>query len=150
VIFFVSMMSAGTVFGLLLSRSGAADYDYIQAMFLFENEQLYGILCVAVAVAALGLWLIKRSGRTASGQPLDCRRKPSHSGNIYGGLLFGVGWSMTGMCPGPILVNIGEGKLYAISAFAGAVAGVYTFGALYPRLQRWLHLPSIEEGPGQG
>ncbi len=144
------MIVAGTVFGLLLSRSGAADYDYIQAMFLFENEQLYGILCVAVSVAALGFWLLKKSGRTVTGEPLNCRPKPSHPGNIYGGLLFGVGWSMTGMCPGPILVNIGEGKLYAICAFVGAIAGAYSFGALYPRLQRWLGLPAMEEGPGQG
>ena len=60
----------GTVFGLILSRSGAADYDYIQGMFLFEKFQLYGIIGTAVVVVAPGLWLLKRYGRTADGKPL--------------------------------------------------------------------------------
>lgn len=102
----------GTVFGWTLSRSGAADYDFIQKMFLFQDFQLYGIMGVAVVVTAPGIWLLKRRGKTLSGQAVDLGEKPSHRGNIVGGILFGVGWSITGMCPGPILVNIGEGKLY--------------------------------------
>ena len=66
------------------------------------------------------------------------------------GLLFGVGWAITGMCPGPILVNVGEGKLYAIAALAGALIGAYLVGAAYPWLARRLGLPPIGEGPGAG
>src|SRR5512139_745255 len=91
----------GTAFGFVLSRSGAADYDLVQGMFLFESFQLYGIIGTAVAVTAPGLWLLKRAGRTASGEPLAVKAKPRHPGNVVGGLLFGVGWSVTGMCPGP-------------------------------------------------
>jgi len=65
------------------------------------------------------LWLIKRRGRTALGQPLKIELKPEHRGNIAGGLLFGIGWSMAGMCPGPILVNIGEGKIYCAGRACG-------------------------------
>jgi uncharacterized protein len=54
----------GTVFGFALSRSGAADYDYIQGMFLFERFQLYGILATGVLFTAPGLWLLKRRART--------------------------------------------------------------------------------------
>jgi uncharacterized membrane protein YedE/YeeE len=64
-------------------------------------------------------------------------------GTIVGGLLFGVGWSITGMCPGPILVNIGEGKVYAVAALAGALVGAGLFGSVYPRLQSLFHLPPI-------
>ena len=92
----------GTAFGFILSRSGAADYNYIQAMFLFERFQLYGIIGTAVAVTAPGVWLIKRRGRTAAGRSIEIELKPLHRGNIVGGLLFGVGWSIAGMCPGPI------------------------------------------------
>ena len=77
----------GTIFGFVLSRSGAADYDYIQGMFLFERFQLYGILAAGVLVTAPGLWLIKRRGRTVSGTPItielqvfeprDRRRQPA-------------------------------------------------------------------------
>ena len=133
---------AGTIFGFLLSRSGAADYDYIQGMFLFQRFQLYGIIGTAVVIGAAGLWLLKRAGRTLSGGPLVIELKPLHRGNVVGGLLFGVGWSMAGMCPGPIFVTLGEGKLYAAAVLAGAVAGAATFGAMYPRMQRVFRLPA--------
>ena len=141
---------AGIAFGFLLSRSGAADYDFIQAMFLFESFQLYGIIGTAVVVTAPGLWLLRRYGRTASGQPLRIDPKPKTRGNALGGLLFGVGWSMTGMCPGPIFVNIGEGKLYALAAMAGALCGTALLGATYPRLRQPLRLPPISVGTGEG
>jgi len=140
----------GTAFGFVLSRSGAADYDFIQGMFLLENFQLYGIIGSAVAVTAPGLWLLKRAGRTASGRPLRVTPKPRHPGNVLGGLLFGVGWSITGMCPGPILVNLGEGKLYALGALAGVLTGAALFGELYPRLCRPLRLPALDLGTGDG
>lgn len=133
----------GTVFGFALSRSGAADYDYIQAMFLFENLQLYGIIGTAVVLTAPGLWLIQRRGRTLGGAPIAVDLKGLNRGTVVGGLLFGVGWSIAGMCPGPILVNIGEGKLYALAALAGALTGAGLFGALYERLRGAFSLPPI-------
>jgi uncharacterized membrane protein YedE/YeeE len=133
----------GTLFGLVLSRSGAADYDYIQGMFLFERFQLFGIIGAAVVLTAPGLWLIKRRGRTALGEPIAVERKPLNRGSIAGGVLFGIGWSIAGMCPGPILVNIGEGKIYAIAALAGALVGAGAFGTWYARLQRTFGLPPL-------
>jgi uncharacterized membrane protein YedE/YeeE len=143
-------LALGTAFGLVLSRSGAADYNYIQKMFLFESFQLYGIMGSAIAVLLPGLWCLKRLGRTATGAPLEVKAKPRHPGNLVGGVLFGVGWSMTGMCPGPILVNIGEGKLYALGALAGVLVGATLFGLLYERLAPPLHLPTLEVGTGDG
>ena len=140
----------GTIFGFILSRSGAADYNYIQAMFLFTNFQLYGIIGTAVAISAPGIWLIKRYGRTALGRPIAIELKPRHRGNIVGGLLFGIGWSMAGMCPGPIFVNIGEGKIYALAALAGALAGAGLFGAVYTRVQSLFRLPRLVVGTGEG
>lgn len=102
-------LALGAAFGFVLSRSGAADYDYIQGMFLFERFQLYGIIGTAVVVTAPGLWLLKRWGRTATGEPLVVEPKPSNRGSVAGGAIFGMAWAIAGMCPGPILVNIGEG-----------------------------------------
>jgi len=140
----------GTIFGFILSRSGAADYNYIQGMFLFERFQLYGIIGTAVALTAPGLWILKRFGRTVSGRPIEIELKPLHRGNIAGGLLFGVGWSMAGMCPGPIFVNIGEGKLYAVAALAGALVGAGVFGTIYRRVQGPFRLPPLVLGTGEG
>ena len=141
-------LALGTIFGFVLSRSGAADYDYIQGMFLFQNLQLYGIIGTAVVLTAPGLWWIQRRGRTLLGGPVRVDRKVMNRGTIVGGLLFGIGWSITGMCPGPILVNIGEGKVYALAALAGALVGAGAFGTLYSRLQRLFTLPPLANQRG--
>lgn len=140
----------GFVFGLILSRSGAADYDFIQRMFLLESFQLYGIIGTAVALTAPGLWLLKRYGKTLDGQAIRITAKPYHKGNIVGGAMFGIGWSLTGMCPGPILVNIGEGKLYALAAFAGVLLGTFVFGRTYDFWQKRLDLPPVNVSTGTG
>ena len=131
----------GTAFGFVLSRSGAADYNFIQSMFLFTSFQLYGIIGTAVALTLPGLLLLKKYGRTIAGKPIAIDLKPLNRANAIGGVLFGVGWSIAGMCPGPIVVNIGEGKVYAVAALAGALSGAALLGALYPKLQAPLHLP---------
>jgi hypothetical protein len=143
-------LAFGAAFGFVLSRSGAADYDVVQEMFLFESFQLYGIMAVAVAVTAPGVFWLKRVGWTAGGAPLVVKPKPRHPGNLLGGAIFGVGWSLTGMCPGPIFVNVGEGKLYALGALAGALVGAALFSVLYERLVPALRLPALERGPGDG
>jgi uncharacterized membrane protein YedE/YeeE len=140
----------GTAFGWVLSRSGAADYDFVQRMFLFESFQLYGIIGTAIAVTAPGLLLLKRHGRTAFGEPLSVKPKPRHRGNVAGGVLFGIGWSITGMCPGPILVNLGEGKLYALGALAGVLVGATLFGSVYQPLTKPFGLPPLRVGTGDG
>ena len=132
----LGMWMAGVCFGGILSRSGAADYDYIQRMFLLEDFQLYGIIGGAVAFAAPLLFLMRRRGRIARGEALDVTRKPLHKGVIPGAILFGIGWSITGMCPGPIFVNIGEGKWPAIAALLGALTGAYVQGRFRSTLQR--------------
>lgn len=131
----------GTVFGFILSQSGAADYDYIQGMFLLERFQLFGIIGTGVVVTAIGLILVRRRGRTLRGEPIAIERKALNRGTWVGSVIFGIGWSVTGMCPGPILVNIGEGKMYALAALAGAVVGAGLLGVTYPRLQRPFSLP---------
>jgi uncharacterized membrane protein YedE/YeeE len=119
-------------------------------MSLFENFQLYGIIGTAVLVTAPLLWLIKRRGRTIAGHAIRIELKSMHRGNVAGGILFGIGWSLAGMCPGPILVNIGEGKVYAVAALLGALTGAGAFGRLYGRLRPLFQLPEIPLGTGDG
>lgn len=140
-------LALGAVFGFALSRSGAADFGFVQGMFQFTNLQLYGIIGAAVAVTAPGLWLLQRYGRTASGERVRFTVKSSHPGNLLGGALFGVGWAMTGMCPGPIFVNLGEGKLYALPALAGALVGAWLYGATRARIERPLRLSALPPAP---
>ncbi|HEY7189471.1 MAG TPA: DUF6691 family protein [Vicinamibacterales bacterium] len=104
---------------------------------------------VAVVIAAPAIWLLRRRGRTLGGAPLSIELKPQHRGNVACSILFGVGWSICGMCPGPILVNIGEGKLYAVAALAGALVGAGAFGTL-SRLQSTFALLPLKVGTGEG
>jgi uncharacterized protein len=133
----------GTLFGFGLSRSGATDYDFIQRMFLFESFQLYGIIGTAVVLSMPVLWLLKKRGTTLSGKPLEFKPKQRNLGNVVGGAMFGVGWSITGMCPGPVLVNVGEGKIYALAVLAGVLVGVTLFAKGYRKVMGPLGLPEI-------
>jgi uncharacterized protein len=143
-------VALGIVFGLALSRSGAADYDFIQGMFLLTNLQLYGIIGSAVAFTAPLLYLLKRYGRTVTGAPITIELKGLNRGTIVGGALFGVGWSITGMCPGPILVNVGEGKLYALAALAGALLGASLLSVGYAKLAGPFGLPPLRVSTSEG
>lgn len=134
----------GTLFGYVLSRSGCADYDFVQGMFLLTSFQMYAIIGTAVAITEPGLFILKRGGRTLSGAPITIERKARHRGNVFGGILFGIGWSIAGMCPGPILVNVGEGKVYALAALAGALAGTALFGVGYTTFARIFGLPALQ------
>ena len=86
-IFFLVM---GVLFGFVLSRSGAADYDFIQGMFLFTNLQLYGIIGTAVVLTAPGLWWITRRGRSLDGSPIAFEIKQFNRGTVVGSVR--AGW----------------------------------------------------------
>ena len=90
----------GTIFGFVLSRSGAADYNYIQGMFLFERVQLYGIIGTAVVLTAPGLWLIQRRGRTALGAPVQVELKPMTRGTWSGVCCLASDGRLPGCAPG--------------------------------------------------
>jgi uncharacterized membrane protein YedE/YeeE len=116
----------GLVFGFLLSRVGATDYDAISGMFALTDLHLMGVIGLAIAVAALGFALFRRFRVKAhGGASLALAKKPYTPGVIWGGLLFGVGWAVAGTCPGTALAQIGEGRLAGVVTFAGIVLGAY-------------------------
>jgi hypothetical protein len=87
----------GALFGFVLSRGRVTDYNAIAGMFRLTDLHLFGVIGTAIAVSALALWLLRRSGnRTVSGQPVEVRRKPWQTGAIWGGLVFGGGWALSG------------------------------------------------------
>jgi uncharacterized protein len=116
----------GLVFGLLLSRVGATDYDAISGMFALTDLHLMGVIGLAIAVAAVGFALFRRFRlRARGGAPLALVEKPYTSGVIWGGLLFGVGWAVAGTCPGTALAQIGEGRIAGVVTFAGILLGAF-------------------------
>jgi hypothetical protein len=128
----------GTCFGAAVCLSGAADFDAMTRMFLFKEGNLLGVAIVTSAVSAVGLWLLRRTGRRSvvGGR---CRWTPRRvqRGTVLGSMLFGVGWGLSGTCPGTALVQVGQGHVVALFTLGGIVVG----NALYDPLVRALRWP---------
>jgi uncharacterized membrane protein YedE/YeeE len=120
----------GAGFGFLLSRAGATHFDYYAQLFLFQNLQLLWVIVTAVAIGVPGVLLLKktRTKSLLSQEPIHFEERKMQKGLVTGALIFGVGWGMTGSCPGSILAMIGEGKMAVIPTFAGMLAGTYFYG----------------------
>jgi len=116
----------GLLFGFVLSRIGATDYDAIAGMFLLTDLHLMGVIGTAVALCAAGFALARRFGVSSlRGEPLELGKKPMVPGLVVGALLFGVGWALSGTCPGTSLAQIGEGRLAGMVTFGGILIGAY-------------------------
>ena len=127
----------GTVFGVVLVQGEIVSWFRIHEMFRFESFYMYGVIGSALAVAAASLFVIRRVGaRALDGQPIAVPPKSMGRGVRYiaGGTIFGLGWGVTGACPGPLVAQIGAGATVMIVAAAAAFAGTWTYGWLRPGL----------------
>jgi uncharacterized protein len=130
-------LALGILFGILLIKSEAVSWFRIQEMFRFQGFHMYGILGSGVAVAAVGIQVIKRFGiSTVGGEPISLAPKEMGRGYRYwlGGGMFGLGWGLTGACPAPILALIGSGATVFLVVLASALAGTWAYGHLRPSL----------------
>lgn len=126
---------AGILFGVLLVKSEVISWFRIQEMFRLQSFHMYGVIGSAVFVGMLSVWAIKRFNvKTIYGEKIEFPKKKVNKGNVYGGLLFGFGWALTGACPGPLFAQIGTGALVVIIALLSAIAGTWTYGYLRDRL----------------
>lgn len=129
------VLLVGTFFGLVLVKSEVVSWFRIQKMFRFEEAHMYLIIGSAVVVGAISLLLIKRfQFKTVSQEQIQISVKPFQKGTIIGGILFGMGWAITGACPGPIYAQIGSGEYAALVTFIAAFTGMYLYAYLQPRL----------------
>lgn len=134
--FVLRHLAIGTYFGFVLIKSEVASWYRIQEMFRFDDFHMYGTIGSALAVAALFVWIVRRSGLTdAQGrEPYARTPDPGWRRYAYGGTLFGVGWALTGACPGPIAALIGAGLWPFTIVFLAAWAGTAVYGMAKPRL----------------
>lgn len=131
----LAVLCVGIYFGIVLAKSEVARWERVHKMFLFQEAHMYLIIGVGIFVAMLCMQCIKRTGaKDVSGKVIQYKPKPYHLGVILGGTLFGAGWAITGACPGPIYVQIGSGVWPALATLAGALAGMYAYALLKPRL----------------
>lgn len=115
----------GSWFGILLTKSEAASWFRIQEMFRFQSFHMYGIIGLAVAVGILFLFIIKKFKiKSLNGETIDPIKKPvQFKSNLIGGFIFGLGWALTGACPGPIYSLIGNGVTVFVVVLAASIIG---------------------------
>lgn len=123
---------AGIVFGIIMSKSEAVSWYRIQEMFRFQSFHMYGIIMTAVGLGMLSVMIIKKFKlRDNLGNPIVFQDKEkSVSRYLIGGIIFGLGWALTGACPGPMFVNVGLGYMTMLIVIAGALAGTFLYGVL--------------------
>jgi uncharacterized protein len=125
----------GILFGIVFVKAEIISWFRIQEMFRFQSFHMYGVIGSAVVVGLISVLLIKRFNiKTIYGETIEFHPKPFNKGQIFGGLLFGFGWAVTGACPGPLFAQIGTGATVIIVTLLSAIAGTWVYGLLREKL----------------
>jgi uncharacterized membrane protein YedE/YeeE len=125
----------GMLFGFILIKAEVISWFRIQEMFYLKSFHMYGLIGSAVFTGLISLQLLKLfRAKTIYGERIKTSPKTFNKGQIFGGLLFGLGWAMTGACPGPIYAQIGTGATAAAVVLFFAILGTWTYGRLRDKL----------------
>jgi uncharacterized membrane protein YedE/YeeE len=127
--------AAGILFGLFVVLSVVLCWLWFVVLFGLLWFVLFGVMGSAIAVGIISIQLIKRFRvKTIYGEPVFLPEKKFNKGQIYGGLLFGLGWAITGACPGPLFAQIGTGLTVTSVTLLSAIAGTWVYGYFRDRL----------------
>lgn len=131
----IKFLIYGIWFGIILTKAEIISWFRIQEMFRFQSFHMYGIIGSAIVVGALSILLLKKFNvKDSNGEEIVFLKKPYNKGFIIGGILFGLGWALTGACPGPIFALIGSGYSVFIITMIFALFGVWIYGLLQEKL----------------
>ena len=132
---YLKYLLVGIVFGIILIKSEVISWFRIQEMFRLQSFHMYGVIGSAVITGMISVQIIKRFNiKTLSGEKIELPQKKFNKGQIYGGLIFGFGWALTGACPGPMFAQIGTGALVVVVALLSAIAGTWVYGLMREKL----------------
>lgn len=133
---FLKSLSLGALFGIILMKAEVLSWFRIQEMFFFQSFHMYGVIGSAVAVGALSVFLLKKyKAKSLTGELISPEGKPAnYKSNFIGGVIFGLGWALTGACPGPLYALLGSGYGVIVIALISALIGVLVYGRLCNRL----------------
>jgi uncharacterized membrane protein YedE/YeeE len=132
----LKFLALGTLFGIVMAKSEALSWYRIQEMFRFQAFHMYGIIGTAVTLGVLGVFIIKKYNlRDINGNPIIFYPKEKSIWRyLIGGIIFGLGWALSGACPGPMVVNIGYGFVSMIVVFLFAIIGTFTYCLVMKKL----------------
>ncbi len=126
----------GIIFGITLTKAEVISWYRIYEMFRFQSFHMFGVIGTAVVLGIIAVQVIKRTGMKAvDGTPIVLNPKQvSIPRYLIGGTIFGLGWAMTGACPGPMFILVGNGYFVILAVIASAVLGTYVYGLLRNKL----------------
>ena len=125
----------GIFFGLVFVKAEIISWFRIQEMFQLQSFFMYGVIGSAVVVGIISVQIIKRFNiKTLQGEKIEIQPKVFSKGQIYGGLMFGFGWAITGACPGPLFAQIGTGVTVIVVTLLSAIAGTWFYGLIKDKL----------------
>ncbi len=125
------LLAFGIFFGFVLSRVGASDFNLIYGMFVGSNLTLAGVMITAIVVGAIGMQFVKKTNQPMkNGESLKISQKKLGRYSLAGAAIFGLGWGLSGACPGTVLAQLGEGKVLGLFTFLGVICGTYIYGVL--------------------
>jgi uncharacterized membrane protein YedE/YeeE len=131
----IKYVIGGIFFGIVLIKSEVVSWFRIQEMFRLQSFHMYGVIGSAVAVGALSVWLIKKFKiKTIHGEDIVLPQKSYNKGQLYGGLAFGLGWAITGACPGPLYAQLGYGSTVTAFTIFMALVGTWVYGKFREKL----------------
>ncbi len=131
----VKYLVVGIFFGIVFVKAEIISWYRIQEMFRLHSFHMYGVIGTAVFTGLLSILIVKKFNiKTLTGEQVVFQPKKFQWGNVWGGLLFGLGWAITGACPGPLFAQIGSGFLAIILTFLSALAGTWVYGRIQNRL----------------
>ena len=126
-------LAAGTLFGFVITKGEVISWFRIQEMFRFQGFHMFGVFATALPTAIVTVQAIKRLRvRAFDGEPISIAPKVMGSGAryVFGGTIFGLGWALTGACPGPLFALLGGGVTVILAAIVAALAGTWTYGRM--------------------
>ncbi len=125
----------GLIFGIVFVKAEVISWFRIQEMFRLQSFHMYGVIGTAVVVGMISVALIKKLKiKTIYGEPIEFHPKKFNKGQIFGGLIFGLGWALTGACPGPLFAQVGTGALVVLVVILSAIGGTWTYGYFRDKL----------------
>ena len=133
---YLKYLVLGIVFGVVLTKAEIISWYRIYEMFRFQSFHMYGVIGSAVVMGiVITQWIKRTQMKSMSGDPIIINPKQfSIARYLIGGIIFGLGWALTGACPGPMFILVGNGYLVMVVAIASGILGTYVYGKLRTKL----------------
>ncbi|MGB0486810.1 MAG: DUF6691 family protein [Flavobacteriaceae bacterium] len=133
---YIKFFLIGILFGIIMTKSEIISWFRIQEMFRFHSFHMYGIIGSAVILGVIQVQIMKKINfKDFKGEIIEFKNKKlGKYNNLFGGIIFGLGWALTGACPGPLYILIGNGYYIFIVVVLSAILGTLSYGMIKDRL----------------